>query len=55
MENNELQKSKSCKSCKSKNPLTKPNGMMLLGSYILFAACYGTVQIIKDIIEFLSK
>lgn len=52
MENNELQK---CKSCKSKNPLTKPNGMMLLGSYILFAACYGTVQIIKDIIEFLSK
>jgi hypothetical protein len=54
MENNELQKTE-CKSCKSKNPLTKPNGMMLVGFYILFATCYGTVQIIKDLIEILSK
>lgn len=54
MENNEQQKSE-CKSCKSKNPVKSPSGMMVIGTYILFATCYGTVTIIKDIIAFLFK
>jgi hypothetical protein len=54
MENNEQQKSE-CNSCKSKNPLKNPKGMMVIGSYILFAVCYGTVTFIKDIIALLFK
>ena len=50
MENNEQQKSE-CKSCKSKNPVKSPSGMMIIGGYILFAACYGTIEFFKDIIS----
>lgn len=44
-----------CKSCKSKNPLKRPNGMMLIGFYVLLATCYGTITFIKDIISILFK
>lgn len=54
MENNKQQKSE-CNSCKSKNPLKNPIGMMVIGAYILFATCYGTVAIIKNIISLLFK
>ncbi len=54
MTNNEQQKSE-CKSCKSKNPVKSPTGMILIGSYILFSASYGTITIIKDIISFFTK
>jgi hypothetical protein len=54
MENNEQQKSE-CKSCKSKNPVKSPSGMIIIGSYILISACYGTVTFIKEIIAFFAK
>ena len=54
MENNEQQKSE-CKSCKSKNPITSPSGMIVVGSYILISACYGTVTLIKEIMVFFTK
>lgn len=46
---------KECKTCKSKNPLTKPNGMMLIGAYILISSAYGTIEIIKNIFSLLFK
>jgi hypothetical protein len=54
MENNEQQTS-GCKSCKSKNPIKSPKGMMVVGGYILFATVYGTITFIKDIIHLLVK
>jgi hypothetical protein len=54
MENNEQQTSE-CKSCKSKNPIKSPSGMIVIGSYILISACYGTVTFIKEIIAFFAK
>lgn len=53
MENNK--QTSECKSCKSKNPISKPSGMMIVGFYILAATCYGTITFIKDIIAFFSK
>jgi hypothetical protein len=54
MENKEQKKSE-CKSCKSKNPLKNPKGMMVIGGYFLFAIVYGTITLIKEIIHFLFK
>jgi hypothetical protein len=53
MENNK--EKAGCQTCKSKNPITKPQGMMIVGVYILIATCYGTVQIVKDIISLFVK
>jgi len=53
MENNK--QTKECKTCKSKNPLTKPNGMMFIGVYILISSVYGTIEIIKNIFSLLFK
>jgi len=54
MENNE-QQTTGCKSCKSNSPIKSPKGMMLIGTYILFATVYGTITFIKDIIHLLVK
>lgn len=54
MENNEQPKSE-CKSCKSKNPSSTPIGMIVIGTYLLLSACYGTITIIKDIIALFVK
>jgi hypothetical protein len=50
MENNE-QQTPGCKSCKSKNPIKNPKGMMVIGGYILFATIYGTIELFKHIIS----
>lgn len=43
----------SCKSCKSDGPIKNVQwGIIIFGFYFLGAAVYGTVQIVKDIIEF---
>ena len=43
---------KECKSCKQKGPGKFQIGTIILGFYILFSAGYGTVQIVKEIINF---
>jgi hypothetical protein len=43
---------KECKSCKEKGPGSFQIGTIILGIYILFSAGYGTVQIVKEIINF---
>ena len=43
---------KECKSCKEKGPGRFQIGTIILGIYILFSAGYGTVQIVKEIINF---
>jgi len=43
---------KECKSCKQKGPGNFQIGTIILGVYILFSAGYGTVQIVKEIINF---
>ena len=42
---------KECKSCKEKGPGSFQIGTIILGIYILFSAGYGTVQIVKEIIN----
>lgn len=42
---------KECKSCKQKGPGKFQIGTIILGVYILFSAGYGTVQIVKEIIN----
>jgi len=42
---------KECKSCKEKGPGSFQIGTIILGFYVLFSACYGTVQIVKEIIN----
>jgi len=43
---------KECKSCKEKGTGSFQIGTIILGFYILFSSCYGTVQIVKEIINF---
>ena len=45
---------KECKSCKQKGPGKFQIGTIILGVYILFSAGYGTVQIVKNIINFFN-
>lgn len=45
----------SCQSCKSDGPIKNVQwGIIILGFYFLGAAIYGTIQIVKDIIEILK-
>lgn len=42
----------SCESCKSDGPVKNVQwGVIIFGLYFLGAAIYGTIQIVKDIIE----
>ena len=41
-----------CKTCKQKGPSNVQYGIIILGFYILSTAIYGTIEIIKNIIEF---
>ena len=43
---------KECNTCKQKGPGNFQIGTIILGLYILFSAGYGTVQIVKEIINF---
>ena len=43
---------KECNTCKQKGPGKFQIGTIILGFYILFSAGYGTVQIVKEIINF---
>jgi len=43
---------KECKSCKQKGISKGQIGSIILGFYVLFSAGYGTVQILKEIINF---
>jgi hypothetical protein len=45
---------KECKSCKQKGPGNFQIGTIILGLYILLSSGYGTVQIIKEIINFVK-
>jgi len=48
------QPEKECKTCKQKG-LTKGQWIMLSASfYILFAAIYGTIKIIKELLQYIS-
>ena len=40
-----------CKTCKQKGPGAFQIGSIILGFYILISSIYGTVEIVKDIIE----
>ena len=40
-----------CKKCKQKGPSPFQYGTIIIGFYILSAAVYGTIEIIKNIIE----
>jgi hypothetical protein len=42
---------KECKTCKQKGPGKFQIGTIILGVYILFSSCYGTIQIVKEIIN----
>lgn len=45
-----MEKNQECKTCKQKGPGKFQIGTIILGFYILGAAIYGTIQIIKNII-----
>lgn len=45
----------SCESCKSDVPVKNVQwGVIIFGIYFLGAAIYGTIQIVKDIMEFVK-
>lgn len=45
----------SCSSCKSKEGVNQVKwGVMVLGFYIVGAAIYGTVEIVKNLIELIK-
>jgi hypothetical protein len=43
---------KECQTCKQKGPGKFQVGTIIFGFYMLFATCYGTIQIVKDIINY---
>jgi hypothetical protein len=45
---------KECKSCKSKNPISKPKNLIFLGGFILFTSIYGTIELVKHIVSWLK-
>jgi hypothetical protein len=46
-----MSKETGCKSCKQTGPGSFQIGGIILGSYMLFASIYGTIEIIKHIIN----
>jgi len=48
MENIELEKPKECKTCKKRKMKVTDWAMMLFSLYVLFAAIYGTIHLIKN-------
>jgi hypothetical protein len=47
-----MSEEKECKKCKQKNTSFKQISIGIAGFYFLFAAIYGTIQIIHNIINF---
>ena len=43
-----------CKTCKQKGPSKFQIGSIILGFYLLSSSIYGTVVIIRNIIDFLN-
>jgi hypothetical protein len=43
---------KECKSCKQKGLTKGQQGLALLGTYLLFASIYGTIKLVKDILNY---
>jgi hypothetical protein len=41
-----------CKTCKQKGPTNSQVGAIILGSYILISAIYGTYTFVKDILGY---
>ena len=41
-----------CKTCKQKGPTKSQVGAIILGSYILLSSIYGTIEFVKNIIEY---
>jgi len=41
-----------CKTCKQKGPGPVQVGSIILGSYLLFASIYGTITIVKEIMNY---
>ena len=46
------QPEKECKSCKQKGLTKGQQGLALLGTYLLFASIYGTIKLVKDILNY---
>jgi hypothetical protein len=46
-----------CKTCKGKsnNSGKTKTGVIVFGSYLLFSSVYGTIQLIKYVINYLSN
>ena len=51
------EKESGCKTCKQKSPpaALKSFWPIFLGVYFLFASVYGTIQFVKDIINYFAK
>lgn len=43
-----------CKTCKQKGPSPFQYGTIIIGFYILSAAVYGTIEIIRNIVELIK-
>ena len=48
-----MQQEKNCKKCKETKSF-KHIGVMVLGTYILFATIYGTVEIVKHLLSLIK-
>jgi hypothetical protein len=53
MEN--TQQEQGCQSCKQKGPGPVQIGSIIIGGYILFSSIYGTVEIVKSIMNYFVK
>ena len=42
---------KECKQCKQRGVSTKQLGIAILGFYVLFSSIYGTVELVKHLIQ----
>ncbi len=43
-----------CKTCKEKGPTPFQYGTIIIGFYILSTAVYGTITLIKNIVDFFN-
>jgi hypothetical protein len=47
-----MSEEKECQTCKQRGPGNFQIGTIILGFYMIFATIYGTVQFVKDIINY---
>lgn len=50
-----MSEEKECQSCKQKGPGKGQIGFIVLGFYMIFAALYGTIEIVKNLIHLFVK